>query len=382
MEHTISLALLRHYSFARQHVTPGAQAPEIGQVAQTLVGVHSARLQTPFVALHNRVVDFSVPRLRHELHVARRFIKLRCMRKTLHTVPLALAPVVHQATLGFRVAECDRLYRKLGLSPGQIRRLQDAVMLAVQGRERSSREIEIFVRGRCRLEKDVLTAAVRASIKELWERGRLCYLNQSEHWGQEERYYADTGQHYAGLSLDSIEPEEAQRQLVRFYIDGYGPALEEDLCWWSGLSQGVIRRCIAHLGSDAVRVRVDGLEGSFLMSRRGREAMLDSSLPREPWVRLLAYEDPSLKGYAASRARYVDVRHYSRLFNAIGEARASIVADGEVVGCWTWDKKRQDVVLECFNPLKGELPMLLVIARERLAQCLRGGPVQRVAHPV
>ena len=60
-------------------------------------------------------------------------------------------------------------------------------------------------------------------------------------------------------------------------------------------------------------------------------------------ITLLAYEDPSLKGYYESRERYVSDKFYKQLFNSIGESRASIVRNGEVIGIWSWDKKQKKI---------------------------------------
>ncbi len=53
---------------------------------------------------------------------------------------------------------------------------------------------------------------------------------------------------------------------------------------------------------------------------------------------MLAYEDPALKGYFSTRCRYVSAEEYGSLFNSIGEARASILLDGRVVGIWRFER--------------------------------------------
>jgi len=67
------------------------------------------------------------------------------------------------------------------------------------------------------------------------------------------------------------------------------------------------------------------------------------------WVTLLAYEDPSLKGYYESRFRYVDKAFYSLLFNQIGEVRAGILHNGKAIGVWTWDKRQKKIQIEYFS---------------------------------
>jgi len=376
--HEIPLSRVRQFSFHHHHVVPGAQSSSLQQVADLLVGLHSARLQTPYVALHARVTGFANDHLRHETCVARRFIKLRCMRRTLHTVPLALAPVVHQATLDLRLADCHRMHRKLGLASREVQRLEWEILRTVEEGPLSSAQIEARVAtAMLRLTKTVRAGAeprlrIRAVLRSLWERGDLCYLNLSEHWGSEVRLYGATQREYPDLTLSSITREEAQMRLVQVYVDGYGPALEEDFVWWSGLSLRKLRRHLQETEGEIVRLRIRELDGDFLMSRAHFETLRDFKLPRSPWLRLLAYEDPSLKGYHASRARYVEESHYSKLFNRIGEARASIILNGSVIGCWHWDKAGQRIVSEPFDTLNPEAGMMLADASAELAARLRG----------
>jgi hypothetical protein len=67
------------------------------------------------------------------------------------------------------------------------------------------------------------------------------------------------------------------------------------------------------------------------------------------WVSLLAFEDPSLKGYYESRKRYVDDSKYNLLFNQIGEVRAGIMHRGKAVGVWAWDKKQKRINVDYFT---------------------------------
>lgn len=57
---------------------------------------------------------------------------------------------------------------------------------------------------------------------------------------------------------DSLEGDEARRELTRRFVVGHGPASERDLARWSTLTLGQVRAALADLVGDLERVEVDG----------------------------------------------------------------------------------------------------------------------------
>jgi hypothetical protein len=81
---------------------------------------------------------------------------------------------------------------------------------------------------------------------------------------------------------DGVPPwslREAQAELVRRWLRGFGPATIADLKWWTGLPMGQVRRAVAETG--AVEVDLDGTPGLVLPDD------LDPVPAPEPWVALL-----------------------------------------------------------------------------------------------
>jgi hypothetical protein len=358
IEHQKALA----YTYAKQHVFPGFGADNIKQVAHNLVGLHSARLPTPFVSLYARLDDFKTDDLRKELFDHRSMIKLRCMRGTLHIVPLALAPIVHQATLDKRVRVCQRVYHQLSISLDRVNEIKQSIVQFVKEGPKSTDDIlyysnvslDVFGSSQRILSKQKIKL-IRTIVKHLWEEGLLCYLNESDHWGKEDRQYGYTPQIYPSLDLNSESVFEAQIELVRYHINQYGPVTEEDIYWWSGLNKSTIRKCLAYLKNYLVTIEWPGFNSEFFMTKLDFENFQAFHWQNSPWVALLAYEDSSLKGYFESRGRYIAAQHYKTLFNRIGEARASILFNGRVVGIWKWDKKKKRVFWTTFETLESSV---------------------------
>ena len=102
-----------------------------------------------------------------------------------------------------------------------------------------------------------------------------------------------------------------------------------------------------------MEVQVDSFHQPFLIKTEEYENLIaaPNSSSCETWATFLAYEDPCLKGYFETRARYVSDSLKGALFNSIGEARASVVVSGQVVGVWQWNRTMSSLTVELFRKL-------------------------------
>ena len=186
-------------------------------------------------------------------------------------------------------------------------------------------------------------------IKYCWESGNICYVNKNSNWNRENRYFGLTKNYYPNLDLNMFEEKEAQRLLVLAHVKNYGPVTIKDIMWWSGLNKQVIKRCLMELNNDIVAVNINGFDNVCFMEKISFEKYQDFNETNLEWMELLAYEDSSLKGYFETRFRYVDEKYYDRLFNQIGEVRASILYNGVAIGTWYYNLKAKKIVYSIFD---------------------------------
>ena len=273
------------------------------------------------------------------------------MRTTLHIVPFDIASVLHMATLDLRLADCKLFFRRNAISIEQVNDMEDDLINFINS-PKTSVEIEEAILEKIEfVETDLKKECAKKILKYFWEIGTLCYVNFAENWEKEERRYAVTKQFYSDIDLKQYDIKKAQELLVLEYIRKFGPATIKDLSWWSGLSLKVVREIIERNECSITRFKVNGFETDFYILAEEVQKLEEYKLYNSEWVTLLAYEDPSLKGYYESRYRYVDKRYYNLLFNQIGEVRASILCNGKAIGIWKWDKKNKKIELEYFfNP--------------------------------
>ncbi len=319
----------RQYLFAKHHIRPGSQADSFEEVINSVVGVHSARLPSPYVAFQARMKNIKPTDYRSATYGSNDLIKLRCMRKTLHTVTQELAPIVHIATLRLRTTEIQSHLKRHGF-PLELAEsiMREAVEVALKF-PRSHREIISWIAERVdhakpQLPKKRSIDIARLLLKWSWETGQICYLNHAEHWAHEVRFYASTDRVYPKLRLSAFTCEQAVLELVARYIRAFEPVSEKDIAWWSGIRISEVRKALADLAPNLLRLGLEGVADQLLMTKQGFEeySRFQHDQGAGPWCAFLAYEDPTLKGYFNTRARYVSQTDYDRLFNQIGEVLA------------------------------------------------------------
>jgi hypothetical protein len=101
-------------------------------VANDLLGLHAARLPTPFVSLAVRVNNFNSNMLWEPLYKDGDLIKLRCMRRTLHILSPLFSPIAHRATLSFRIADCNTKYKKIQIDDRKKEEIKSIIVELVK----------------------------------------------------------------------------------------------------------------------------------------------------------------------------------------------------------------------------------------------------------
>ena len=127
-----------------------------------------------------------------------------------------------------------------------------------------------------------------------------------------------------GAPLAAIPVEEARAELVRRWLDRFGPGTLADVKWWTGWTMGATRAAVAALDTEAVEV--DGAPALVLAG--DVEPVPDP----EPWVALLPGLDPTPMGWK-ERDWYLG-EHRSHVFDSTGNVGPTIWVDGRIAGGW------------------------------------------------
>lgn len=355
MRDEFTIQKINLFTFSRHFVIEGQRAKKISVVASRLLGLHSARLSSAYVSLQARIDNFSTKNLRELVYLKRELIKIRCMRQTLHIVPINIAHTLHYATLKIRTAGCFRFYNQNNISPLIVDIIKNKIIDFVYSSPVDYKVLLDKVATFSEIHfasKELSRELARRVIKDLWEHGVICYINNSDHWAHEKRRFAYTETYYPEFLQIEENTKLEQSNLIYLYIQNFGPVTMSDMCWWSGLSKTEVKASLCYLNSKIKTIKVKESEVDFYMCVEMLEELhLFEENFCNDWIALLAYEDSTLKGYFESRFRYVNSKYYNWVFNSIGEILPTIVINGNVVGIWKWNKKGQRIETKIFEPI-------------------------------
>ncbi|QXC62221.1 winged helix DNA-binding domain-containing protein [Aquihabitans sp. G128] len=157
-------------------------------------------------------------------------------------------------------------------------------------------------------------------------------------------------------------PADGYRELVRRWLQTFGPGTEADLVWWLGSTKAVVRAAL--LALDAEAVSLDGGGQGWLLPD-------DLAEPPDPgpWAALLPVLDPTIMGWK-DRDFYLGP-HREQLFDTRGNAGATAWVDGRAVGSWVQDEAGV-VQLRLLEPVSTRAQDDLQAEADRLTAWLGG----------
>ncbi|MCY4373296.1 MAG: winged helix DNA-binding domain-containing protein [Spirochaetaceae bacterium] len=369
----IDVAERRARLAVRQHLaTP---APDVTTAAADLVGLHSSDPVSVYLSAWSRVSDFKVADMEGALYEQRSVVRLLGMRRTMFVVPRDLAAVIDAAcTRALAPAERRRLLKLIGdqgIDPHPDRwlsRVMRRTLSALGERgQATAKELTAAV--------PELTARLSFGEGRTWAgtvglSTRLLFLLATEArivrgrprgtWISSQYRWAATADWLDG-GLPAMEPEEARAELVRRWLEAFGPGTLTDLAWWTGWPQRQTRHALAAAG--AVEVDLDTGTGYALAEDLEPVAQPDG------WVALLPALDPTVMGWK-ERSWYLG-DHQELLFDRNGNAGPTVWADGRIVGGWA---QRADgtIAVELLESVLPSIQGTIAAEAERLRVWLAG----------
>jgi len=321
----------------RHHLAGTAKAGVV-EVARDLVGLHATDPATVYLAARARMLDPGVAAVEQALYEDRALVRILGMRRTMFIEPVELMGVVQAACTDAIATQQRRLLVDLvgraGLAddpPGWIEDVEKVAVNALEARggataaelakddPRLARQI-VFAEGK---PYEGRQSVVSRILLLLAAEGRIVRGRPRGSWVSGQYRWSVVDAWLPG-GVPAWSLQEAQAELVRRWLRGFGPATIADVKWWTGLPMGQVRRAVGETG--AVEVDLDGTPGLVLPDD------LDPVPAPEPWVALLPALDPTTMGWAG-RDFYLDP-HRPALFDRNGNAGPTIWLNGHVVGGW------------------------------------------------
>jgi hypothetical protein len=360
----------------RHHLATTARAGVV-EAARDLVGLHATDPGTVYLAARARMAVPEVTAVEEALYEDRTLVRILGMRRTMFVVPVELMGVVQAACTDAIAVQQRRLLvdmlGRAGLADDPAGWIDELGVVTVKALEDggggTATEIAKYDP---RLALQIVVAegkpyegrqsVVTRMLLLLAAEGRIVRGRPRGSWvsGQYRWSVADA---WLPDGLPEWSLQDAQTELVRRWLAGFGPATIADVKWWTGLPMGQVRRAVAAAG--AVEVDLDGTPGLVLADD------LDPVPPPAPWAALLPALDPTTMGWAG-RDFYLGP-HRPILFDRNGNAGPTIWWDGHVVGGWA-QRPTGEVVLRLLEDVGADARAAIEAEAARLTAWL--GPLR------
>jgi Winged helix DNA-binding domain len=357
----------------RHHLAPAARAAGAVETARDLVGLHGTDPASVYLAAAARMRAPDAEAISRALYDDRVLVRMLGMRRTMFVIPVELAPVVQAACTRAIAVQQRRLLVQLLEAAGiaadagtWLKEVEESTVRALQARgQATAAELS---EDEPRLREQLLLAVgkpyeARQSVATrvlllLAAEGRIIRGRPRGSWISSQYRWSPIEAWLPGGMAD-LPTGTAQVELVRRWLQAFGPGTVADLKWWTGLTAGAVKRALEQLGPVEVQLD-DGATGLVLADDLEPGAA-------EPWVALLPALDPTVMGWAG-REWFLG-EHGPALFDRNGNAGPTVWWDGRVVGGWA-QRKDGTIAFRLLEDAGAEGVAAVEAAAERLAAWL------------
>lgn len=349
---------------ARRHFLDAPTGEGPVAIARRLCGVQAQVMSRAEMAIGIRG-DATPADVRRALDPERSLVKTWAWRGALHLVHAVDMPLF-TAALGGRADALIKAWVRYGVDmPAILAAIPEALDGRCLTREALAREVA-RLSGQPQL-REALLESWGGTLKPAAYRGLLCF---GPNEGRNVTFVA--AQQWLG-DWRELDAEEASAELVRRYLDAYGPATPEDFAHWSGGGLRPARKRFARLADELAAVDVEGRrawltpEGAAgLAAEGGTDA-----------VRLLPGFDPYTIGALPQLERHLPGPLRVRISRTAGWISPVLLVAGRIAGVWHHAIRHgvAHITIEPFAPL----PARARAAAEQQAAALApllGAPVE------
>ncbi len=328
------LNYVNRFVLEKHHLTDESRIDDIIQITDDICGLHSTELTTSYLSLFERTNNFKKSDLEKELYINKTLGRIRGMRRTLFIQTIDLIPIVHAATFKLSEKNFEKYMEFHKITLSEYQEIFKQIMDILQGRELSALEIRKELNS---------NSNIPAIIQLMCNNGLLIRGKPIKNWKDRRNKYAKFKDYFPAIDLTIENEKQAIKVLVEKYLRVYGPASENDLSWWTGLTKTEIRKAISTIESDINRVKISSIQGTFLLFNSDIESLLNHPSIDKPSFSLLPRLDPYPMGYK-ERERYIDSKNYNNIFDRSGNATSTIFLDGFAIGVWDTEEKPEPAV--------------------------------------
>ncbi|MFW5943335.1 MAG: winged helix DNA-binding domain-containing protein [Chloroflexota bacterium] len=329
---SVTLEQVRWARLQAQRLQPGTETQDVTRLVHHLCGIQAQDRPAAEKAPQPRTRGVTVDHLRAALEEERSLIRTWLMRGTLHMVTTEDAAWL-LPLLGPRfVRKGSRRRRQLGLDEAVWERAVPAIRNILGGHGPLTRP----ALAQHLANRDIPTEgqAIAHLVARAALEGLICFGPDT---ADGEHTYVLL-QEWVDIDLappGEVDDAQAHAELVRRYVQAYGPVGPRDFASWSGLGLRETRAAFERVSDELLAIEA-GDEPLYLLP--AQRAWLAAPPPDGPVVRLLPAFDPYLLGYR-DRDLIVAPAFARRVHPGGGMIRATVLLDGKAAATWRWQRE-------------------------------------------
>lgn len=363
----------RRARLAHRHCL-AAPAQSVEQAADSVLALHATDPASVFLSAQARTAETGTDDVESALFTDRTMLRTLAMRRTLFVPTTTHLPAIERSSSP-DVAAKERKVLEKALAAAEIkspkRWLSSAFKetLAAMDQSGVTDPAGFPARSLTKLVPRLTTRIVLGGGKHSVESGatsRVLGLMAVEGLIARGRPAgAWTGRQYAWHRRDqwlfdepdAPDSEQAAQDLLRLWLERFGPGTLHDMKWWTGWTVTKTKKTLASL--DTVEVELDDAQVGYVLA--SDTAPVDNAAS---WVALLPALDPTPMGWH-ERDWYLGDYH-EPLFDRNGNIGPTIWVDGRIVGGWG-QRANGDIGTELFEKVSAKHKKLLAGQVARLA---------------
>ncbi|MEI6806365.1 MAG: crosslink repair DNA glycosylase YcaQ family protein [Myxococcaceae bacterium] len=199
----------------------------------------------------------------------------------------------------------------------------------------------------------------RLIVRKLCELGILV-RTYHKGWKGNDFFYALAKNWFPDFKLTSENQEGARTQMVRRYIDSYGPVTKQDIIWWTGLNETQVSRSLSNLRREITLISLESHKDELFILKE-KIPLVHQAIAQEHNIVFLPPWDPFTSGWV-NRKRTTKKSDFGFVYDLVGNATGTIVQMGRVIGIWQFRDSQEHVfeyhLFEAYRDLKYDVRFL------------------------
>ena len=365
MSKQIDFKKINQFILCKQHLTEDSKekSERVVKVTKDICGLHAQVAITPYLSLWNRVESFRKEVLEKELYEKRTLVKIWCMRRTLHIVSTEQVMGYYQATKrvgGRKPFRLETIHKRI------LNILDEKGPLTAQ--ELNNHILELKNKVQTKYGGVYIGQQI---VREMCHSTLLVPSKPKGGWKSNLHTYSSFKKWLPSVNLQALNEFEAKKNVILYYLSGFGPVTAEDISWWSGLNKREIKEILnlREISDKIENIKIQGLEATFFILKSDFECLEGFSIGKD-MVHLLPKFDPYVMGYR-NRQRLISPEYEKKVFwSTRGEIAPSILVNGYIIGFWNHkeEKNKIKVTLSFFEKIDRIILDRIEEQAERLAK--------------